>query len=100
MRRGTTPVYTMTFRQGTGAQISDICFTIKQGTTQLIRHLSDEDVELSGDMATTRLSQEDTNSFSKGTCDIQVKIKMSDGTVKSSDIFHEVVYDVLHEEEL
>ena len=101
MRRGTTPTYTLTFEEGVGSQIADICLAIHQQNGPIMNlHMSEGKIILSGDVAYCTLTQEETNAFHKGSCKRQVKVKFVDGTVQSSDITNESVYDVLHEEVL
>lgn len=101
MRRGTTPTYTLTFEEGVGAQISDICLALHQTNGPIMNlHMSEGKITLDGDIAYCTLTQEETNAFHKGSLSRQVKVKFLNGTVQSSDISKETVYDVLHEEVL
>ena len=101
MIRDTTP--TFTFKWGDGVdvdQIVDVCVSFYQKKTDhlLPLHYSDGRVLLALDGVTVTLTQEETLAFSKGTCQIQLKLKFIDGTVWGSDFELEDIEDVLHEE--
>lgn len=103
MRRGTTPTYEITLTDVSMATVDDICLAFKQtySGVELTMHLSDGDLTLTADGAMCTLTQEQTNKFVAGK-DVmrQVKVKFTDGTVGTSKIETENVYDVLHVEVL
>lgn len=99
MRRGTTPTYTIKFDDNVDMdRVEDICLTFEQisSGTELSKHIKDDGF-FAKDGGYVTLSQSETRSFSKGTVKRQVLVKFKDGTVKTSDIEKENVYDVLHE---
>jgi hypothetical protein len=102
MRRGTTPTYTIVMNGVETDDLEDICLAFYQTKSdhELNLHFSEGRVTLTLDGAFATLTQEETNAFEKGTLKRQIKLKFHDGTVWSSDIEKETVYDVIHEEVL
>ena len=98
MRRGTTPTYMLKFETGKAATIADICLSFKQRSKVLSLHMSDDEIILIDDTAFVTLTQEQTASFEKGALKRQVKVKYVGGTIESSDVQIEPVFDELHED--
>lgn len=102
MRAGTTPTYTIILHNVDLTLIDDVCLAFYQPATKeaLYHHLSDGQVFMTDNGAYTTFSQEETNIFSEGWCNRQLKLKFTDGSVWSSDIVREEVIGVVHEEVL
>lgn len=102
MRRGTTPTYTLDLSKVDTDRVEDICLALYQTTSdhELNLHMSEGRITINGDYGYATLTQEETNAFEKGSLRRQVKVKYTDGTVRSTDIEKETVYDVIHEEVL
>lgn len=100
MRRGTTPTYILDLSQVDTSRIADICLAFEQDGNELNLHMSEGRIEIGETSGYATLTQEETNAFAKGRVRRQVKVKFDDGTVRSTDIEKETVYDVIHEEVL
>ena len=98
MRRGTTPTYTMTFKQvGTGAQVQEIIVTFKQAFGEYLElAYTRGEIAINGDIASFTLTQAQTLAFKKGKLSRQMKVKFLDDNVQDTDIVVEEVVDDQH----
>lgn len=100
MIRGTTPTHTFELPFDVSL-ISDLRLSYAQGDEVIITKKM-EDVTLSEQTVTVRLTQEDTLKFdpTKGILQIQLKVLTTDGDVLSSEIIQENVWQALNNEVL
>ena len=97
MRRGTTPTYIMTFREGIGDELAEIILTFSQSYgAKLSFFMSKNQIALNGDVASCTLTQAQTLAFRKGKLNRQLKIKFLDGVVQTTDVVEEVTADDIH----
>jgi len=98
MNRVTTPTHT--FKIGISSDnISKILITYSQGSVQKLNK-TEEDVTFEGEYVKIRLTQNETKLFKAGTVQIQIRVKLIDGTVINSQIINRKVNAVLNDEVL
>jgi len=97
MTRGTTPTVTLVVNGTDLADYSEIEIAFKQGSTLVVKKLSEEELSIEGNTIKTKLTQEETLAFAPHPVKIQMKAMTSDGTVVPSDIVVRSVKDILDE---
>lgn len=99
MRRGTTPTHV--FETSVDLTTADVLFlTYKQGKSDVLEKTLD-DVEVTEDRLTVKLSQEETLKFDKEKgVRIQCRAKFPDGTAIASEIINVQVCEILKEGEI
>jgi hypothetical protein len=105
MRRGATPTYTIEDTDVVFSQVDDVVLSFVQKdsdgnvTHSLFLLMSQDRVHKDTENETfyATLTQEETLAFNKGSVRIQYEFKMTDGTVMTSDITKEQVYDVQYD---
>lgn len=98
MVRATTPLQEFTFDVDPST-LSRILITYKQ-EEEIILQKTENDLTFSGNVASFRMSQDEANSFTPGTCRVQVRALTSDGEALAGDIESVRVSDVLNDEVL
>jgi len=84
MYRGTTPEFSFTLPFGID-EVESLLITFKQIDTVL--NFTEEDVEVAGNTVYIRLTQEQTRMFkSNFKCQVQMRVKLNDGTVVASQV--------------
>ena len=94
MVRGTTPLHKFTFPVQILDNYKNMLISYRQnGKIKLQKVLSDLDID--GNVATVKLSQEETLLFEPDNLFIKVKVLTNSGDVQASPTFREVVQDVI-----
>lgn len=96
MIRGTTPTYPIKMYMNIDVSLLDHFYiTFRQGKKFVTKKFFADDIQ--GDVVNCSLTQEDTLKFSVGECKVQIRGKLTDGTVFATDIGLEPIYDTLLE---
>ena len=98
MFRASTPTHYFTLPDEiVTSDIDELIITYAQGEETVLEKRKD-DVTIEGKEISFRLTQEEANKFAPGFADLQIRLKMQNGTVIASKIYRIKTEDVLNDE--
>ena len=98
MYRASTPTHYFTLPDEiVTSDIDELIITYAQGAETVLEKRKD-DVTIEGKEISFRLTQEEANKFAPGSADLQIRLKMQNGTVIASKIYMIKTEDVLNDE--